>query len=221
MFISVSQQSKGVHTRLARKDSFQHRYSERERGVPESSIISLIVNKPSMMILKQDKFGACVDRAAELGLAPSKVVFVRALQAFGRLSESTVKHKMDVYRRCGWSECDLNAAFLRHPLCLKLSQKKIRRNMDFLVKEMRMKASEVAQCPSVLDYNCDTRMRPRWMVVRVLKARGLMKESRSITSLFHTMSEANFFNRYIAHHHKEFPELLDIYRGSNVISKST
>ncbi|XP_057770624.1 uncharacterized protein LOC130990403 [Salvia miltiorrhiza] len=80
----------------------------RERGVPESSITLLIVNKPSMMILKQDKFGACVDWAAELGLAPSKVVFVRTLQVFGRLSESTVKHKMGVYRRCGWSECDLN-----------------------------------------------------------------------------------------------------------------
>ncbi|XP_041990064.1 uncharacterized protein LOC121741395 [Salvia splendens] len=185
----------------------------RGRGVPESSIASLMVSKPSMMILRKDKFGACVDRAAELGFPASKVVFVRALQVFGRMSESTLKHKMEVYRRCGWSESDLNAAFLRHPLCMKLSQKKIRANMDFLVNELRLKPSEIAQCPTVLDYSCDRRMRPRWIVVRILKARGLMNESRSITSVFH-MPEANFLKQCIFDHEEEFPELLDIYRGT-------
>lgn len=185
----------------------------RERGVPESSIASLMLNKPSMMIFKKEKFGACVDRAAELGFTASKVVFVRALQVFGRMSESTLKHKMDVYRRCGWSESDLNAAFLRHPLCMKLSQKKIRANMDFLVNELGFNPSDVAQCPAILDYNRDRRMRPRWTVVRILKARGLVKESMSITSMFH-MSEANFIKRYIADYEEEFPELLDVYRGT-------
>lgn len=184
----------------------------RERGVPESSIASLLVNKPSMLILRKETFSAYVDRAAEMGFDESKVTFVRALQMFGKMSESTLKHKMDVYRSCGWSESDLTAAFLRYPLCMKLSQKKIRANMDFLGNELGFKPGDIAHYPGVLDYSVERRMRPRWIVARILKARGLMRESTSITKVF-MMSEADFLKKHITDHEGDIPELLDIYRG--------
>ncbi|KAH6821773.1 hypothetical protein C2S53_015827 [Perilla frutescens var. hirtella] len=191
----------------------------REQRLPKYSIASLLVKKPSMLILKKELFSAYVDRVVEMGFHRSRVVFVDALQVFGKMSESTVRHKMDVYRRCGWSESDLSSAFLKYPLCMKLSQKKIRANMDFLVDEVGFKAADVAQRPGVLDFNVEKRMRPRWIVTRVLKAKGLMKESTRITFNLFRMSEAMFLRRYIFDHEEEIPQLLDIYRGKLSLSE--
>lgn len=195
----------------------------REKGDSKYSIASLIKSKPSMMIFRNEIFSACIDRAERMGFEKSKPTFVRALQLFGGISESTLKHKMNFYRMCGWSESELTYAFLRHPLCMELSEKQIRAQMKFLKNELGLKAGDVARCPVILNYSCEGRMKPRWIVFRALKARGLIKGSValsarglikavSITSLF-TMSESRFLKKFIGDNEEEFPELLDVYRG--------
>ncbi|KAG8389447.1 hypothetical protein BUALT_Bualt02G0230400 [Buddleja alternifolia] len=184
----------------------------RERGVPESSIVSLVVYQPSLIILGKNRLSDYMDRAVEMGFDKSKIVFIHALQVFGDMSESTLKRKMEVYGKCGWSESDITGAFLRFPLCMTISEKKIIANMDFLVNEVGCKPGDVAQSPVLLGLNLDKRMRPRWLVVRILKTKKLLKKTNSFTTLF-KMSEEIFLKNYIMRYQEVIPQLLDFYQG--------
>ncbi|KAK6164752.1 hypothetical protein DH2020_001616 [Rehmannia glutinosa] len=183
----------------------------RERGVPESSIVSLIMYQPSLLTIGKDKLAVYVDRAVEMGFDLSKGGFVHAIQVFVDLSESTLKHKMEVYRKCGWSESDIVAVFLRYPLCMKLSEKKIMANMDFLVNELGCKPAAIAQRHVLLNFSLEKRIKPRCLVAKILNEKGL-KNMTGVTSLL-IMSEEKFLKRYIAKYQEDIPELLDIYRG--------
>ncbi|GFP83104.1 hypothetical protein PHJA_000453600 [Phtheirospermum japonicum] len=183
----------------------------RERGVPESSIVSLVLYNPPLLLLSKETLAVRIDRAVEMGFDVTESGFVHAMKVFLGMSESTLKRKMEVYRMCGWSESETVAAFLRHPYCLKYSEKKIMANMDFLVNELGCKSLDVARCPVLLGLSLDKRIKPRCLVARVLNDKGL-KNTTSVTGLL-ILSEEMFLNRYIVKYEKDVPELLDIYRG--------
>ncbi|XP_057782383.1 uncharacterized protein LOC131000479 [Salvia miltiorrhiza] len=185
----------------------------RERRAPESSIALLLNNQPSLLMLGGEAFAALVDRAVEMGFDVSKVIFVLALQVFANMSESTLQRKMGAYRRCGWSESEVMAAFLKHPLCMNLSEKKITASMEFLVGEAGFEAGDVARCPVLLGYSVDKRMRPRLIVTRMLEGKALLKKSTSFIYLL-MMSEDKFVKRYILENQDHIPHLLDVYRGN-------
>ncbi|XP_041995582.1 uncharacterized protein LOC121745672 [Salvia splendens] len=185
----------------------------RDRGAPESSVALLLNNQPSLLMLGGEAFAALVDRAAEMGFDASKVVFVLALQVFANMSESTLQRKMGVYRRCGWSESEVMGAFLKHPLCMSLSEKKIKGSMEFLVGEAGFEAGEVARCPVLLGYSVEKRMRPRLVVSRMLERKELLKKSTSFIYLL-MMSEEKFVKRYIVENQDRIPQLLDVYGGN-------
>ncbi|GFQ07306.1 hypothetical protein PHJA_002874700 [Phtheirospermum japonicum] len=185
----------------------------RERGVPQSVIVSLVMRQPSLLLTNEEKLAVHVNRAVEMGFDVSRSTFVHVVQMFVSLSESTLKHKMEVYRRCGWSESDVIAAFLKYPNCMGLSEKKITATMDFLVNMLGCKPAAIAQCPALLNYNLDKRIIPRCLVAGILKEKGL-KNTISVTTLL-ILSEEKFLNRYIVKYEKDVPELLDIYRGKS------
>ncbi|KAK6164751.1 hypothetical protein DH2020_001615 [Rehmannia glutinosa] len=167
----------------------------RERGVPESSIASLVMHLPAFLVIRKEKLAVYVDRAVEMGFDVSKSGFIHAIRVFIDLTESTLKRKMDLYRRLGWSEYDINAAFLRNPFCFKLSEKKITATMDFLVDKLKCKPVAIAECPVLLNYNLEKRIKPRCLVARILNDRGL-KKMTSVTTLL-ILSEEKFLHSHL------------------------
>ncbi|KAL3647993.1 hypothetical protein CASFOL_008961 [Castilleja foliolosa] len=183
----------------------------RERGVPQSTIVSLAVHQPNLLVSDKKRLAEYVDRAIEIGFDVNKIAFFLAVRVFYGMTESTLKNKMEAYRRYGWTKSDVNAAFLKHPICMNLSEKKITVTMDFLVNVLGCKPVEIAQCPMLLGYSLDKRIRPRCLVARVLKDKGL-KNVIGLTSLL-IISEEKFLKKYIIKYENDIPELLDIYRG--------
>ncbi|PIN05046.1 Mitochondrial transcription termination factor, mTERF [Handroanthus impetiginosus] len=184
----------------------------RQRGIPESSIVSLMANQPPLLVIGTKRLISCIDRAAEMGFDRTKAVFIQAIQVFASMSESTLKHKMEVYRRCGWSESDISSAFLKYPICLKFSEKKIMDNMDFLVNDLGLQPDAIARLPVLLSLNLDRRMKPRYFVARILREKGLLTKKIGLYSLLR-MPETKFLKRYIANYEQDVPQLLDVYRG--------
>ncbi|KAL6564244.1 hypothetical protein OROMI_015694 [Orobanche minor] len=169
----------------------------RERGVPTSSIVSLVVRQPELLITNKEKLAVCLDRAFEMGFDISKSAFVSSVRMFIIYSESALKQKMEVYRRCGWSESDIIAAFGKNPVCMALSEKKIMANMDFLVNELSYTPCAIAQCPVLLGLNLEKRMKPRCLIVRILNQSGFLKKTTSSVNTLLKMSEKKFLKRYI------------------------
>ncbi|KAL6516017.1 hypothetical protein OROGR_019322 [Orobanche gracilis] len=185
----------------------------RERGMPESSIVSLVVHHTELLSISKEKFAECVDSAVEMGFDMSKCAFLLAIKVFANLTESTLKQKMEVYRRCGWSEPDVISAFLRNPPCMKLSEKKIMATMDFLINKFGFEPYAIAQCPALLNLSLARRIRPRCLVARILNRKGLLKETTSAMTTLLKMTEKKFLIRYIDRYEKDIPELLEAYQG--------
>ncbi|KAL6564245.1 hypothetical protein OROMI_015695 [Orobanche minor] len=190
----------------------------RERGVPESSIVSLVVHHPGMLGVNKEKLAECVDSAVEMGFDISKRAFLVAIRIFVIYSESALQQRMGVYRRCGWSESDIVAAFGKNPICMALCEENIMANMDFLVNELGYAPCAIAQCPVLLGLNLEKRMKPRSLVVRILSQSGFLKKTTSSVNNFMKMSEKKFLKRYIVKYEKDIPELLDIYQGNMLSS---
>ncbi|KAL6500365.1 hypothetical protein OROHE_025731 [Orobanche hederae] len=185
----------------------------RERGVPEPSIVKMVMHRPSLLVTSREKVAAYVDRAVEMGFDISRSAFIYAVRVFAELCESNLKNKMEVYRRCGWSESDINAAFLRSPNCMSLSEKKIMANMDFLVNTQGYKPNAVAQRPGLLNLSLEKRIKPRCLVAGILEQKGLFKKTTPGMTTLLKMSEKEFLKSYVVKYEKDIPELSDVYRG--------
>ncbi|GFQ07590.1 hypothetical protein PHJA_002903100 [Phtheirospermum japonicum] len=185
----------------------------RERGMPESSIVSLVIRKPLLLITNKEKLAAHFDRAIGMGFDVSKGVFVDAIQVFVSLGESNLKQKMEVYSRCGWSESGIITAFLKHPMCMTLSEEKITATMDFLVNTLGCEPAAIAQSPVLVCLSLEKRIKPRCLVARILNEK-MLKNKNSVAYLL-MLSEAEFLKRYIVKYEKDIPELFDIYRGKS------
>ncbi|GFQ03331.1 putative pentatricopeptide repeat-containing protein at2g01510 [Phtheirospermum japonicum] len=164
-----------------------------------------------LLVVAKEKLSLYADRAIAMGFDISKSGFTSAIRVFASMTESTLKHKMEVYRRCGWTESDINAAFLRQPLCMHLSEKNITATMDFLVNELGYKPAAVAQCPAIFNASLEKTIKPRCLVARILNEKGL-KNMNSVATLL-VLSEEKFVKSYIVRYEKDISELLDIYLG--------
>ncbi|GER24753.1 mitochondrial transcription termination factorfamily protein [Striga asiatica] len=190
----------------------------RERGVPLSSIVHMVNHLQTLHVGKQ-KLEAYVDLAVKMGFDFSTSTFAYAMKVFVELGESNMKRKMDIFKKCGWSDADVAFAVRRSPSCMNLSEEKIMANMSFLVKELGFEPGDVAQYPVLLNLSLERRMRPRCVVIGILVERGLLKR-RKVSSL-NTMlkiSEEDFLEKYVVKYEKDMPELLDIYRGKLSLS---
>ncbi|KAL3647990.1 hypothetical protein CASFOL_008958 [Castilleja foliolosa] len=187
----------------------------KERGVSQSTIVSLVIHQPVVLDFKKERLCVYVDRAVEMGFDLSASSFVRAMGVFLSMKDSTLKRKMEVYRSCGWSESDIRVAFLRHPVCMYTSEEKIMACMGFLVDEIGCEPGAIAQCPALLMYSLDKRLKPRCLVARVLDEKGLLKKTIPGMYTLLKLSEKLFLRRCIDKYKKDVPELPEIYRGKS------
>ncbi|XP_031253822.1 transcription termination factor MTERF6, chloroplastic/mitochondrial-like [Pistacia vera] len=136
-------------------------------GVPQSRISFLVTHIPGAACSKHSKFCKVVNKVKEMGFNPTQTVFVMAVGAINQLKESVWESKLEVYRRWGWSEDEILAAFRRHPHCMQLSEKKITRAMDFLVNKMGWLSRDISKMPIILNYSLEKRIAPRCLVIQV------------------------------------------------------
>lgn len=102
--------------------------------MPQSCIVLLLTIYP-IVLRKPELFSQLVAEVEQWGFDPQKSSFVLAMNALCR-KETTWKRCHQAYRRWGWSDNDIVAAFKMDPLCMILSEKKIMATMDFFVNKM-------------------------------------------------------------------------------------
>lgn len=180
--------------------------------VPHSRIVKLVVGNPRALKGKSLRFSGIVKAVEGMGFDPSGSGFAKAVLAFTMMSKSGWEGKMEVYRRLGWSDSEILAAFKKQPMCMIASEKKIRKGMDYFVNEMGMTPSVISQCPNIILHSLEKRVIPRHFVRQVLTSRNLVSENYSI-SVMMIMSEKNFLDRFVTKYEEQVPELLMDYRS--------
>ena len=184
----------------------------REQGVPESRIARFIEYFPRALKTNPKLFKEIVEEVKELGFDPLKLQFFLVVHIKIRTSKSTWAKKEGIYRKWGWTDYDIDAAFRVHPWCVTISDDKVEAVMDFLVNRMGYKSADIARCPVVLSMSLGKRIIPRGSVIQVLLSKGLVNKLR--LSAIYKCDEKAFLNRYIFCREKEADELLKLYQAN-------
>nr|XP_017242334.1 PREDICTED: uncharacterized protein LOC108214697 [Daucus carota subsp. sativus]XP_017242335.1 PREDICTED: uncharacterized protein LOC108214697 [Daucus carota subsp. sativus]XP_017242336.1 PREDICTED: uncharacterized protein LOC108214697 [Daucus carota subsp. sativus]XP_017242337.1 PREDICTED: uncharacterized protein LOC108214697 [Daucus carota subsp. sativus]XP_017242338.1 PREDICTED: uncharacterized protein LOC108214697 [Daucus carota subsp. sativus] len=184
-----------------------------EVGVGMRYIGLIIYRRPRLMNIHYDKFRTVVYELLEMKFDPSKGHFVRALSVRLDMSDLTWAHKIEVYKRWGWTEHEIISAFRQNPPCMALSEENIMSGMDFLVNEMGCQSMTIAKRPAVLTYSLKSRLIPRCSVIKVLQMKGLIsEEDLSLLSLL-MITEQSFVDRFIIKYEEQLPQLLNAYQS--------
>ncbi|WJX37889.1 hypothetical protein P8452_25609 [Trifolium repens] len=186
----------------------------RKLGVPQRFISLLVCNFPKVAFTKHSRFVEAVNFVKEMGFNPLKSNFVLALQGIVKMDKETWESKLKIFQGWGWSKDIYVSAFQRYPQYILISEKKIMKTMNFLVKDMGLTPEDIARIPGILNRNLEKTIMPRCAVVKILKSRGLIKSSLSLSS-FIIISEKKFLERYVTRYQKDLPLLLDAYKGQN------
>ncbi|XP_050226659.1 transcription termination factor MTERF6, chloroplastic/mitochondrial-like [Mercurialis annua] len=182
----------------------------RDNGFPESSIAWFLVYHPRDLFTSSDSLTKSIDKVKELGLKPSQKIFSIAIQVMRSLSKSAWERKSDIYKKWGWSELEILAAFKKFPGCMATSEKKITAMMDYYINKMGLDSSYIARSPSLIGFSFEKRVVPRCSVIQVLLSKGLVT-STSLSSRLNITEEV-FLCRFVIPYQKEIPHLLKLYQ---------
>ncbi|XP_068345155.1 transcription termination factor MTERF6, chloroplastic/mitochondrial-like [Pyrus communis] len=183
-------------------------------GMPQSSISLLLTYHPNTLQLKLKELGELVDEVKQMGFDLQNSTSVKAIHALGGSNRSVWNRCREVYKRWGWSEDDVLSAFKRQPQCMIVSEKKLMRTLEFLVKEMGWSSKTIVKTPLVLCFSFEKRLVPRCSVVKALLLKGLINgiENVGLRSLLEPADKC-FLERFVARYIDEVPQLLSVYQG--------
>ncbi|GMY16465.1 transcription termination factor mterf15, mitochondrial [Fagus crenata] len=183
----------------------------RQLGVPHSTISLFVTNFPRSVFINHAKFVRAVLKVKEMGFDPLKTPFVLAIKAF-LWSKPNLESKLELYKRWGWSKDVALLAFRRQPNCMQLSEEKITKAMDFLVDKMGCPSADIAKYPLVLCLSLEKRIIPRFSVINILLANGLLKNDLC-PSTFLKHNEKCFLEKFVIKFQDDVPQLLNVYQG--------
>ncbi|WJX31884.1 hypothetical protein P8452_20271 [Trifolium repens] len=190
----------------------------RKLGVPQRFISLLVCNFPKVAFTKHSRFVEAVNFVKEMGFDPLKSNFVLALQGIVKMDKETWESKLKIFERWGWSKDIYVLAFQRYPQYILISEKKIMKTMNFLVKDMGLTPEDIARRPGILNRNLEKTIMPRCAVVNILKSRGLIK-SDLLIGTFIIVTEKKFLERYVTRYQKDLPLLLDAYKERHLFGE--
>lgn len=183
----------------------------RDIGVGKSHILFCLKCAPRVLGSSPARFKEIVERVKKMGFNPQRQSFVQGVNVIGRTASSTWKRKVEVYKKCGWTEEEVLVAFRKFPRCMLASESKILGAMDFLVREMGFNPSIFANRPHLISVSLRKTLIPRCSVVQVLLSKGLVDKNFSLQLLLEC-PENQFLERFIIPHKEGAPELLNLYQ---------
>ncbi|KAI9075864.1 hypothetical protein K1719_042144 [Acacia pycnantha] len=155
----------------------------REERVPESNIMKLLQFFPRTLTTRTGRFKDVVEEVKEIGFDPLKFQFIMAVRVCLSFSKSTRSNKGDIYKKWGWSDNDILAAFRKFPFCMTISEDKIDAIMEFLFHKLGCNPSTINIHPTIFALSVKRRIIPRGAVFQVLLSKGLM-EKKALFSAF-------------------------------------
>ncbi|MED6207605.1 hypothetical protein PIB30_037302 [Stylosanthes scabra] len=183
----------------------------REEGVPESHVVRFIQYFPRQFTSSSKKFKEAVQAVKELKFDPLKMQFLVVVQVKLGISRSTWLKREGIYRKWGWTDNEISAAFKSQPWCMAVSDNKIEAIMDFLVNKLGCTPSVISRSSLVLSVSLEKRIIPRGSVIEVLLSKGLVKMPK-LYGIF-IPNEAVFLDKFVYRHEKEAAELLKLYQA--------
>ncbi|RCV08384.1 hypothetical protein SETIT_1G321800v2 [Setaria italica] len=148
-----------------------------------------------------------VARADKLGVPRNAGMFKRALQTVHNLNPRTISAKMDFLKKAlGCSESELAIAVCQIPTLLTTSVGKLGRTVEFLKVDVGLEPGFIVRRQRLFIYGLEKRLIPRHYVIKVLKAKGLVKKDIDF--------KGQFTERMLERHKESVPGLASAYAAA-------
>nr|BAJ87457.1 predicted protein [Hordeum vulgare subsp. vulgare] len=183
----------------------------RECGLDPCAISKLCVTQPWLLTTAPERVRLMVASAERIGVPRESRMFRHALQAVAFLTEDKIAAKVDYLKNIfRWSDAEVGIAVCKAPCLLRKSRELLQRRSEFLISEVGLEPSYIAERPVIILYKLEGRMRPRYCVVKFLMENGLLKRDPSYNTVFKE-SEKVFAEMFICPHKEAAPQLAQDY----------
>ncbi|XP_062221999.1 uncharacterized protein LOC133921225 [Phragmites australis] len=167
-----------------------------------------------MLLSEPQRVKEIAVRAEELGVPRNSVMFKHALLALYSLNPVRLSAKLDFLKKVlGCSEADLCILVRKLPTILTKSERKIGCTVEFLMVEVGLEPLYILFRPAMFGYSIEKRLMPRHFVVKVLKAKGLVKKDIDFYNVV-CLNEKRFTEKFLVHYNKSVPGLIDAYAAA-------
>uniref|UniRef100_A0A0A8Y2N4 Uncharacterized protein n=1 Tax=Arundo donax TaxID=35708 RepID=A0A0A8Y2N4_ARUDO len=185
----------------------------RECGLSVRDIVKMALSS-RLLTFNPERVKGFVRRADELGVPRGSAAFKCTVGIASCISEEKVAAKLEVVRNTlGCSTERLCSEVCKRPQILALSEEQLCRKIEFLVTEVGLQPEYILKRLVLLTFSLEKRLMPRHCVLKVLEAKGLMKEGLGFCPII-LYGEDDFVARYIDCHKGTVPGLADAYAAA-------
>jgi len=160
-----------------------------------------------------------VQRVEELGIDRGARMFHHALAVLAFIGKEVVARRIRLLHSIGFSKDDVLAMVRKQPHVLGMSEKKLQGNMDFLARDAGLEVPYIVRRPALLMYSVERRLLPRHSLLKILKAKELLKDDRDYYATA-SVCEKIFVEKFVHPFKKQVPGLIDDY-ASKCLGKVT
>uniref|UniRef100_A0A6I9R360 Uncharacterized protein LOC105041767 n=1 Tax=Elaeis guineensis var. tenera TaxID=51953 RepID=A0A6I9R360_ELAGV len=167
----------------------------RRRGLDPSAVVE---KAPNLLVLKPEILDAPFATVEQdLGIASSSDCYLAAVNLAASLPKEDLLKKMEMVANYGFSDKDQLTLIKRSPMFLRLKEEHMRRKLDFLVHTVGCTPAQLLGSSWLFMFNLESRLRPRYELLRGLQAKGLVAEAVNIFKALVRMSEEEFREEYV------------------------
>ncbi|TVU38422.1 hypothetical protein EJB05_11791, partial [Eragrostis curvula] len=143
----------------------------------------------------------------------------------GQDVERVVKPNLAFLQQCGLTNCDIVKLLLYAPIllleqdrakeivaCADKLEVNITQTVEFLKMEVGLEAEYIVHRSVLLSYSTEKRLRPRHYVLKVLKTKGLVKDTDFYNLV--CLSEKKFAKKFLDRHEDSVPGLKSAYAAA-------
>ncbi|CAL5037653.1 unnamed protein product [Urochloa decumbens] len=149
----------------------------------------------------------------KIGVPRSSRMFYYALMSFAIPNKEKLANKFAILEMYGWSKEDVLEAVRKMPGILTMSDDRLRRNVEFLTRDVELETHYIAQRPVLIKYSLERRLLPRHCLIKVLKEKGLLDAEFGFYYVA-SLTEKKFCNKFIGPYKEKVPGLATIYASS-------
>ncbi|XP_062232863.1 uncharacterized protein LOC133930213 [Phragmites australis] len=171
------------------------------------TFMSRVLTRPHKVVQE------AVTQIDKIGVPRSSRMFYYALMAFAIPNEKKLANKFGILEMYGWSQEDVLIAVRKMPGIVTMSDDRLRRNVEFLTRNVGLETHYIAQRPVLIKYSLERRLLPRHCLLKVLKAKGLLDAELDFYFVA-SLTEKKFHNKFIGPYEERVPGLAHIYASS-------
>ncbi|KAF6145722.1 hypothetical protein GIB67_032449 [Kingdonia uniflora] len=148
------------------------------------------------LIRKAERFISIVDKIKQKGINPSSPMFIHAVRALACMSTHNFERKWTVYREFGFSEVDILSVFRKQPVCMRLSEEKLRKGLHFFMKQLKWDSTYLSKYSVVLMCSMEKRVIPRCAMLEILILKGVLERNAIVGDVF-KLTEKEFVEKFV------------------------